>query len=121
MKFTSEQMAAPLTQKLTVPLVTAVEPASTVAVSVRWAGDVIDPPEETAVPPLAAAMAVVVAVPEARACPEPRPSRTAAARMADVNRQFLRVTPAETRSIEGPDLSAFEKRKRSWKKRVDTA
>jgi hypothetical protein len=121
MKFTSEQTAAPLTQKFTVPLVTAVEPASTVAVSVSWAGDVIDPPEETAVPPLAAVRAVVVAAPEARACPEPRPSRTAAARTAGVNRQFLRATPAETRSIDEPDSSAFKKRRRAWKTHMDTA
>jgi hypothetical protein len=63
----SEHTVAVLLQKLTVPLVTGVAPASTVAVNVTCAGAVTDPPEVIVTPPLVMASVVVVAAPAAKA------------------------------------------------------
>jgi hypothetical protein len=72
-KFTSEQIFAPVTQKFTVPLVTGVAPASTVAVNVNCAGDTMLPPDATVAPPLDNVNVVVVAAcPKAGALPRPR-------------------------------------------------
>jgi len=67
----SEHTGAVLLQNFTVPLVTGVAPATTVAVSVTFAGNTTVPPEATVTPPFVIVSVVVVAVPAANAGTHP--------------------------------------------------
>jgi hypothetical protein len=71
MRLMSEQTGAVPLQNLTVPLVTGVAPATTVAVSVTFAGNTTVPPEATVAPPLVIVSVVVVAAPAANAGTHP--------------------------------------------------
>jgi hypothetical protein len=67
----------------------------------------IDPPDETAEPPLLAVSVVVVAAPEARACKAPTPSSADMRRSARVDRFEIAPLPECTDRFNRPSTLIF--------------